>query len=73
MGYIVQYWDGSRESKEYDSAKEALKAAKLGLRDWMNNDDSLSTTTYIGKDSYVVFVVGGSEGPTDACATIRKK
>ena len=69
MGYIVQYWDGSRESKEYKSKAEAVKAARLGLRDWMNDDDCIGQNDVCD----FLFVIGGSEGPTDACAPIRKK
>ena len=47
---------------------EAEVAARNGLKDWMNEDDSICKD--VTEDEVWLFVTGGSEGPSDACARI---
>ena len=65
MKYQVKYWDGSK-SETFDSKDKAVGEARRGLKDWMNDDDRIGQN----EDCTVLFVMGGSEGPTDACAMI---
>lgn len=65
MGYMVKFWDGSK-SEVFTTKAEALKAGRVGLKDWMNDDDGI-LSDYLNAN---LWVVGGSEGPTDACCKI---
>lgn len=69
MKYRVKYWDGSKEANEFDGIKEAMVAARRGLKDWMNDDDRYYLQ-HISDHEKILWVTAGSEGETDACARI---
>lgn len=62
----VRYWDGSYEPEPFSNQNEAVKAARKGLQDWMNDDD------YLGQNDTgtELWVCGGSDGDTDASAKL---
>lgn len=66
----VKYWDGSREPETFKTRTEAVTAAKQGLKDWMNDDDGYHVHAEPMEDVAYVWVTAGSEGDTDAMATI---
>lgn len=67
--YQVRYWDGSKELAPFMTLEAAIEAAKRGLQGWMNDDDDLCVLR-LEEGNAEVWVAGGSEGPSDARASI---
>lgn len=68
--YIVKFYDGSKLTDVFKTKAEAIKEARKGLHDWMNDDDHIGQIEH--EDSTELYVIGGDEGESDACARVIK-
>jgi hypothetical protein len=63
----VKYWDGSYEEETFSNQNEAVKAARKGLQDWMNDGDFVCQEMTDDKLNFTLWV-----RDTDASVDIFK-
>lgn len=68
----VKLWDGTRLEQSYKTRTEGIDAAKMALKDWMNDGDGYHVHSALQEDVAWIWVIDSTEGDTDAMARVYR-